>query len=95
MTTTAESTITDRSVNDFAVCALAAGILALVSMIGLGTPVPSAFAVGAGHVALHQLEQRGGQGRRIALTGLIIGYAVAAWGLALTLSYLPDLFTSN
>ena len=73
MATTVESATTDRRVNNFAVLSVAAGVLALASTIGLGTPVPSAFAVGAGHVALHQLEKRGGQGRPIALTGLIIG----------------------
>lgn len=46
-----------------------------------GLTVLAVFAVGAGHVALNQINLNGGQGRQLARASLAIGYAIAIFGL--------------
>lgn len=68
--------------------AVAAAILALVSLLGVvigGLAALSTFAVGAAHVALQQLRARGERGAFLAYAALIIGYAAAAYALLWTL----------
>lgn len=91
MSTSVESSVAEQSrVDLFAICSLAVGLLAFASMIGLGSGVPAAFAVGAGHVALSRDQGRPRRGRRLAVAGLILGYGVSIWALALIVG---DLFT--
>lgn len=56
----------------------AAWILSLVPVIGsilsILAPISAILAVVFGHIALSQIKKRGGGGRGMALTGLIIGY---------------------
>jgi hypothetical protein len=83
-------TLTSTSrINLLAVVSVVAALLAVAGMLGLGTTVLAVFAVGAGHVALHQIQERGDRGRAVALVGLVVGYCVGIWGLMLSLSYIP------
>lgn len=91
MSVSIESDVAEGSrVDLFAVCSLTVGLLALASMIGLGSGVPAAFAVGAGHVALSRDRGHLQRGRGLAMAGLILGYGVSIWALALIVG---DLFT--
>lgn len=78
-------------INPLAVISAIAALLAVAGLVGLGISAAAVFAVGAGHVSLHQIRQRGGRGRILALTGLVVGYGVATWTLAVGLQYVPSL----
>lgn len=56
-----------------AVVSVVRGVLAVAGLVVLGAPVLAVFAVGAGQVALHLIEQRGGSGRLAAMTALGVG----------------------
>ena len=55
--------------------------VAVAGFFFAGLTVLAVFAVGAGHVALNQINIRGGQGRQLACAALAIGYAIAIFGL--------------
>lgn len=72
--------------------AVAAIVLAAIAALGfwvLGAAVLAVFAVGAGHVSLHQILLRGERGRGLAIAALAIGYAMATLAVFTTLSYIP------
>lgn len=74
--------------------AIVAIILAVVAFSGfwfLGIGVLAVFAVGAGHVSLNQIKLAGERGRWLAITALIIGYAMATMALFTALRYVPTL----
>ncbi len=62
------------------VATVLAGI-ASASFFGLGIAVPAVFAVGAGHVALNQIKQRGERGAVLAYLALVVGYGMAIYAL--------------
>ncbi|WP_354174007.1 DUF4190 domain-containing protein [Arthrobacter sp. UYEF36] len=51
--------------------------------------VLAVFAVGAGHVALHQIRLRGERGRGLAIAALVVGYGIATLALINTLGFIP------
>jgi hypothetical protein len=72
--------------------AVAAIVLAAIAASGLwvfGVAVLAVFAVGAGHVSLHQIHSRGERGRGLAIAALVIGYAIATLALFTSLSFIP------
>lgn len=85
METTGPGTRTG-GVNRMAVVSVACALLAVVGLAFMGMAVLAVFAVGAGHVALHQIDQRGGTGKLAAMSSLALGYAIAAFGLVTSFS---------
>lgn len=80
-----EAAATDRraaGVNGMSFVALACALVAVAGLVVLGAAVLAVFGVGAGHVALHQIEQCGGSGRLAAMIALGLGYAIGVFGLA-------------
>ena len=73
--------------NPLAPVALACSVLAVAGTLWGGFAVLAAFGVGAGHVALQQIRDRGEKGAPLALAGLGIGYAIAAFALASALFF--------
>lgn len=73
--------------NRLAFASLALAVLAVIGTAVAGVAVLAVFAVGAGHVSLHQIEVRGERGRGLALTALVIGYGVAALALVSTIYF--------
>ncbi|GKV72964.1 hypothetical protein NCCP2145_23450 [Pseudarthrobacter sp. NCCP-2145] len=67
--------------NRMAVVSLACALVAVAGFFFAGLTVLAVFAVGAGHVALNQINLSGGQGRQLARASLAIGYAIAIFGL--------------
>lgn len=61
-------------------------VLAIISLIAscLGFTVPGIIM---GHIALHQIKQTGESGHGLALAGVIVGYALFAVALILTVVY--------
>ena len=72
--------------------------MAAVAAAGLflaGLGVVAVFAVGAGHVALNQIQQRGERGRGLAVASLSIGYAIAAFALASSIFFAVSAVTQQ
>ncbi|WP_285248852.1 DUF4190 domain-containing protein [Pseudarthrobacter sp. efr-133-R2A-89] len=92
METTRPDTKT-AGVEPMAIVSVACAVLAAAGMYLMGMAVLAVFAVGAGHVALRRIEQRGGTGRLAALAGLSVGYAVGVFGLAYTVWALASFVT--
>lgn len=67
--------------NRMAIVSLACAVLAVAGFFFGGFTVLAVFAVGAGHVALNQINIDGGQGRQLARASLAIGYAIGIYGL--------------
>ncbi|WP_432246106.1 DUF4190 domain-containing protein (plasmid) [Arthrobacter sp. G.S.26] len=69
--------------NRMAIVAVVSAVVAVVGFLGTFT-VLAVFAVGAGHVALNQINRDGGQGRQLARASLAVGYAIGIFGLLFT-----------
>ena len=67
--------------------------LAVAGFIAGGFSVLAVFAVGAGHVALNQINREGGQGSQLARASLAVGYAIAIFGLLITVMSVLGLYT--
>lgn len=67
--------------NRMAIVSVACAVVALAGFGFAGLTALAVFAVGAGHVALSQINLNGGQGRQLARAALAIGYAIAIFGL--------------
>jgi hypothetical protein len=67
--------------NRMAIVSLACAAVAVAGFVFAGLTVLAVFAVGAGHVALNQINLNGGQGRQLARAAHAIGYALAICGL--------------
>jgi hypothetical protein len=76
-------------INKLAVAAIVIAAIAASGLWVFGVAVLAVFAVGAGHVSLHQIQLRGERGRGLAIAALVIGYATATLALFTTLSYIP------
>lgn len=68
--------------NPLAPIALVCSVLAVAGMLWGGFAILAVFGVGAGHLALQQIRERGERGAPIALAALGIGYTLAAFALA-------------
>lgn len=71
--------------NRLAWVAVGCAVLAWAGMFGYGASVLAVFGVGAGHVALQQIRERGERGAGLALAALVACYALGVWGLGIAL----------
>lgn len=67
--------------NRMAIVSVVCAAVAVAGFFFAGLTVLAVFAVGAGHVALNQINLNGGQGRQLARASLAIGYAIAIFGV--------------
>ncbi|MFP3579603.1 DUF4190 domain-containing protein [Arthrobacter sp. fls2-241-R2A-200] len=88
---TGQSNIVAQPVNRQAMVAAAIAVLALAGLFFAGMAIIAVFAVGAGHVALNQIQQRQERGRGFAIGALVVGYGI---GLASLVSALIFAMTS-
>ncbi|GAA1357169.1 hypothetical protein GCM10009596_07640 [Arthrobacter rhombi] len=72
------------AVNKWAVASAVLAAVCLAALVFTGVSVFAVFAVGAGHIALGQLRERGGRGHGLARAALSIGYAIGAWAVVVT-----------
>lgn len=75
--------------NKLADAAITFAVIAAAGFWVFGVAVLAVFAVGAGHVALHQTPLRGERGRGLAIAALAIGYGIATLALINTLGFIP------
>jgi hypothetical protein len=73
--------------NRLAIASLALAGLAAIGTILASVGVIAVFAVDAGHVSLNQIKVGGERGRGLAVTALVIGYAIAVVALISTLYF--------
>lgn len=66
--------------NRMAIVSALCAVVALAGFVFVGLTVLAVFAVGAGHVALNQINLNG-QGWQLARASLAVGYAIAIFGL--------------
>lgn len=71
------------STNGLAIASLVLGIVGIVGscLTGIIAVVFGVLAIIFGAIAMKQIKDRGQAGRGLALTGLILGIVVAAWGV--------------
>lgn len=67
--------------NRMAIISVVCAVMAVAGTIFGGFTVLAVFAVGAGHVALNQIDHDGGQGRGLAGAGLAAGYFLGVFGV--------------
>jgi hypothetical protein len=79
--------------NRMAVVSLVCAVVAIAGFFFGGFTSLAVFAVGAGHVALNQINSDGGQGRQFARAALAVGYAIAIFGLLITVMSVLGLYT--
>jgi hypothetical protein len=77
--------------NRLAAASLVLAGLASLGLVFMSISVLAVFAVGAGHVALAQIQRRGERGRELAIAALAIGYAIAVLGLVSSLYFAVSL----
>lgn len=63
-----------------AIVSVVCAVVAVAGTIFGGFTILAVFAVGAGHVAVNQIDRNGGQGRGLAGTGLAAGYFLGGVG---------------
>lgn len=73
------------AVNQWSVASLVLAAVCLVALVFTGVTLVAVFAVGAGHIALGQIRERGGRGRVLARVALSIGYAIGSLSVLVTL----------
>jgi NO-binding membrane sensor protein with MHYT domain len=84
----AESTeASAQPINRQALVAAAMAVLAIVGLFFAGMAVIAVFVVGAGHVALNQIQQRGERGRGFAIAALVVGYGIGLLSLGSALIF--------
>jgi len=76
-----------QPVNRQAIVAAAMAVLAIVGLFFAGMAVIAIFVVGAGHVALNQIQQRGERGRGFAIAALVVGYGIGILSLGSALIF--------
>jgi hypothetical protein len=76
--------------NKLAVAAIVFAVIAAAGLWVFGVAVLAVFAVGAGHVALNQIQLRHERGRGLAIAALAVGYGIAALALISTLGFIPS-----
>ncbi|CAN7143018.1 hypothetical protein ASF98_15945 [Arthrobacter sp. Leaf337] len=79
--------------NRMAILSLTCAVVAVAGFFFGGFTSLAVFAVGAGHVALNQINSDGGQGRQLARVSLAVGYAIAIFGLLITVMSVLGLYT--
>ncbi|MCT9870503.1 DUF4190 domain-containing protein [Paenarthrobacter aurescens] len=76
-----------QPINRLALVAAAMAVVALVGLFFAGMAVIAVFVVGAGHVALNQIQQRGERGRGFAIAALAVGYGIGLLSLGSALIF--------
>lgn len=76
-----------QPLNRLAIVAAAMAALALAGLFLAGMAVIAVFVVGAGHVALNQMQQRGERGRGLAIAALAVGYGIGLLSLGSALIF--------
>ena len=79
--------VSAQQVNRLAIVAAAMAVLALVGLFFAGMAVIAVFVVGAGHVALNQIQERGERGRPLAVGALAVGYGIGVLSLVSALIF--------
>ena len=72
---------TGVALNRMAVVAIVCAALALAGTLVAGLAVIAVFAVGAGHVALRQIDAEQQRGAVLAKVALVVAYGIAAVAL--------------
>jgi hypothetical protein len=75
--------------NKLALAAIVFAVMAASGFWVFGVAVLAVFAVGAGHVALNQIQLRGERGKGLAIAALAVGYGIATLALVSTLGFIP------
>ncbi|MFF2344935.1 DUF4190 domain-containing protein [Pseudarthrobacter sp. NPDC058119] len=90
MSTHADATSTaTNGLNKLAIAAIVLAVIAAAGLWVLGVAVLAVFAVGAGHVALNQIQLTPQRGRGLAIAALVVGYGIATVALISTLWFIP------
>ncbi|MCR1162126.1 DUF4190 domain-containing protein [Paenarthrobacter sp. UW852] len=76
-----------QPINRQALVAAAMAVVALVGLFFAGMAVIAVFVVGAGHVALNQIQQRSERGRAFAIGALVVGYGIGILSLGSALIF--------
>ena len=91
MSTPTEPTRTATGgLNKLAIAAIVFAVIAASGFWVFGVAVLAVFAVGAGHVALNQIQLRDERGKGLAIAALAIGYGIATLALISTLGFIPS-----
>ncbi|SDL53469.1 hypothetical protein [Arthrobacter sp. ok362] len=67
--------------NRMAIVSAACAVVAVAAFLLAGVSVVAVFAVGAGHVAVSQIKERGGRGLQVAAVSLAVGYLIAVFAI--------------
>jgi hypothetical protein len=79
--------------NRMAIVSVACAVVAVAGFFFGSFTILAVFAVGAGHVALNQVNRDGSQGRQLARASLAIGYAIGIFGLIITVMSVLGAYT--
>ena len=91
MSTPADPTHTSIGrLNKLALAAIIFAVIAALGFLVAGVAVLAVFSVGAGHVALNQIQLKGERGKGLAIAALAIGYGIATLALISALGYIPS-----
>jgi hypothetical protein len=91
MSTPTEPTRTATAgLNKLAIAAIVFAVIAASGFWVFGVAVLAVFAVGAGHVALNQIQLRDERGKGLAIAALAVGYGIATLALISTLGFIPS-----
>ncbi len=76
--------------NKLAIAAIVFAVIAASGFWVFGVAVLVVFAVGAGHVALNQIQLKDERGKGLAIAALAVGYGIATLALINTLGFIPS-----
>lgn len=79
-----------KGLNKLAIAAIVFAVIAASGFWVFGVAVLAVFAVGAGHVALSQIQLRHERGKGLAIAALAVGYGIATLALINTVGYIPS-----
>lgn len=71
--------------NRMAIVSVVCAVVAVAGFFFGSFTILAVFVVGAGHVALNQVNRDGSQGRQLARASLALGYAIGIFGLLITI----------
>ncbi|MDQ0076337.1 hypothetical protein [Arthrobacter oryzae] len=71
--------------NRMAIVSVVCAVVAVAGFFFGSFTILAVFVVGAGHVALNQVNRDGSQGRQLARASLAVGYAIGIFGLLITI----------
>jgi hypothetical protein len=71
--------------NRMAIVSVVCAVVAVAGFFFGSFTILAVFVVGAGHVALSQVNRDGSQWRQLARASLAVGYAIGIFGLLITI----------